>query len=138
MWKENQTDDSEIVKGLSGTYVDDLLCVGTSKFKEVASKTTRTFDMGDDEELPCSFTGFQLSRNEDVWLVMDQTTYLEAIKPISEEAEFSDFASLRMKLAWISHTKPDCAFEGSQLAQVTQEHLFKEKIKAIKRINRVF
>lgn len=40
---------------------------------------------------------------------------------LSPDATFSDFASIRMQLAWLSHTRPDVMFEVSQLTQVTSE-----------------
>lgn len=42
-----------------------------------------------------------------------------------------------MKLAWLSNTLPDCLFEISQLAQVTEAHFEDKHRDHIKRLNRV-
>ena len=43
---------------------------------------------------------------------------------------------MRMKLAWLSHTRPDCVYEISQLAQVTEDRFEKSKREEITRLNR--
>lgn len=52
------------------------------------------------------------------------------------DAPFPHFRSMRMKLAWLSNTRPDCLFEISQLAQVTEEKYRTEGSVVIRRINR--
>lgn len=54
-----------LLKGLSGTYVDDLLRCGNSKYRRLCKKTHQRFDMAQEEELPCTFTGFKLRRTDD-------------------------------------------------------------------------
>lgn len=43
---------------------------------------------------------------------------------------------MRMKLAWLANTRPDCMFEISQLAQVTDEMFSKDSVQHIKRLNK--
>ena len=63
--------------------------------------------------------------------------YIRHLVPLSSNATFSDFASLRMKLEWLAHTRPDVLFEVSQLTQI-KTHRFKEDSKEIiKRANTV-
>ena len=93
--------------------------------------------MAEDEDLLRSFTGFHHSGDTDCSLFMYQKCYLEREKPITDDATHSDFASLRMKLEWLSHTRTDCVSEVSQLAQMI-EKVFTEKPRTlVKRINRV-
>lgn len=54
-----------LLQGLSGTYVDDLLRCGNKAFSEIGKKTAETFEMAHEEHIPCTFTGFQLRRDDD-------------------------------------------------------------------------
>ncbi len=47
-----------VLVGLSGTYVDDMLRVGTPEFRTHTSATNKKFDMGADDESPCNLTDF--------------------------------------------------------------------------------
>ncbi len=44
-----------LLVGLSGGYVDDLLRTGSSDFRELSKKTNQRFQIGEEEELPCTF-----------------------------------------------------------------------------------
>ena len=52
------------------------------------------------------------------------------------DSNFSSFRSMQMKLAWLSHTRPDCMFEISQLVQVTEEKFMQNKRVLMKRPNK--
>ena len=41
-----------------------------------------------------------------------------------------------MKLAWLSHTRPDCLYEISQLAQITESVFVKAKSSYIRQLNK--
>lgn len=125
------------LKGLSGTYVDDMVRCGDAGFRKISHRTFERFEMDEDTEPPCTFTGFRLSRDNDGLLSLDQATYVrQKMSDLSADATFSDFASIRMKLAWLSHSRPDVMFEVSQLTQVTAD-MFKEKRQdLIKRANK--
>ena len=71
--------DGELV-GISGSYVDDLLRAGDDKFRKECRKTHEKFDMGEEEQLPCSFTGFYLQRNEDDSITQHQKGYLKQLE----------------------------------------------------------
>lgn len=128
--------DNQLI-GLSGTYVDDILRVGSEEFRMIASKTNNEFEMDDDKELPCTFTGFKLEKNEDGVLQLQQHDYLSQITVLPEDASFSDLASTRMKLAWLSHSRPDCLFEISQLTQITKDVFEQERRTLIRRTNKL-
>ena len=125
-----------LLKGISGGYVDDLIRTGDSSFKQLCSKTKRKFDMAEDQGLPCTFTGFSISRTVDNTIVQQQHEYLRRLEELPPDASFPHFRSMRMKLAWLSNTRPDCLFEISQLAQVTEEKYSTERSVVIRRINR--
>ena len=120
------------LKGLSVSYVDDLIRAGDQDFRKVSKRTCERFEMADDESLPCIFTGFRLELSERSSLSIDQHSYIKGILAPRLDARFSDFASLRMKLAWLTHTRPDCSYEVSQMAQVTTVRLDLELSKVIR------
>ena len=125
-----------VLKGLSGGYVDDLIRTGDEDFKELSKKTNERFDMAEDQKLPCSFTGFSLGFEKGRTIVQDQHEYLKKLEKLPLTASFSQFRSMRMKLAWLANTRPDCLFEISQLAQVTED-MFNQKPKQIlQRLNK--
>ena len=126
-----------LLKGLSGSYVDDLMRAGDADFKVHAKKTAEAFEMATDEEPPCDFTGFRLDVTEENTLTLDQHSYLNTIRPLGSDSEWFEFASLRMKLSWLTHTTPDCASEVSQMAQVTQEMFKRDKKPFIKRCKKL-
>ena len=126
-----------LLKGMSGSYVDDLMRAGDDDFKELAKKTASRFEMAKDEEPPCEFTGFHLDRADDGTLTMDQQAYVKTIRPLGMDASFSDLASVRMKLSWFTHTRPDCSYEVSQLAQVTKEQFEKDGKSIVRRCNKL-
>lgn len=51
-------------------------------------------------------------------------------------ASFSHFRSMRMRLAWLANSRPDCLFKISQLPQVTEEHFNASRGSIIRRLNR--
>lgn len=52
---------------------------------------------------PVSLTGFHLSRDETETVILDQTFYINKIKPMATYASFSNFRWSRMHFARISH-----------------------------------
>ena len=125
-----------LLRGLSGGYVDDLIRAGDSQFKIQCAKTHTLFEMSKDRSVPYTFTGFSLNKNNEGEFVQSQREYLKKLECLPTNAPFSDFRSMRMRLAWLSNTRPDCLFEVSQLAQVTEAR-FKASPKAwIRRLNK--
>ena len=126
-----------ILKGLSGGgYVDDLIRAGDNDFRDLSKKTNIRFDMGEDESIPCNFTGFALKRDADGDLSIDQHAYLRKLEELPPDASFSHFRSMRMRLAWLSNSRPDCLFEISQLAQVTEQMFTSCRRNVINRLNK--
>ena len=92
--------------------------------------------MGEDEHVPCTFSGFSLARGKDRSLEQNQHFYLQKLERLHLEASFSEFRSMRMRLAWLANTRPDCQFEISQLAQVTEDRYLAEQPTLVRRLNR--
>ena len=129
-------DDSGELIGLSGLYVDDLLRTGTPEFRKLCRMTNDKFDMAEDENVPFEFVGATFEREEDGTLIINQHRYLKRLEELQPDADFSQFRSMRMRLAWLANTRPDCLHEIAQLAQVSSEVFEAEKKQCIKRLNR--
>lgn len=67
---------------------------------------------------------------------MHQSQYLKNMEFIPYDSSFKQFSSMRMKLEWLANTRPDCLFEISQLAQVTEEKFDSQRASIIRRQNR--
>lgn len=126
----------EPLAGFSGSYVDDILLCSANAFTRHRLSTNKKFEMADDEGFPCTFTGFRLSYDSDQAVQLDQHRYDERITPLPEDGTFKDLASLRMQLAWLSHSSPDLLFEVSQLTQVTDDVFRESPISVTKQANR--
>lgn len=124
------------LKGLSGSYVDDLIRCGNKEFRELSKKTNERFEMAEESKLPSEFTGFVIDRDKDNNIVIDQNAYLRQLECLPMDASFGHFRSMRMKLAWLSNSRPDCLFDISQLAQVTEERFNESKGGTIRRLNK--
>lgn len=124
------------ISGLSGTYVDDLLRAGDDRFKELSQRTKNLFDMKPPSSLPCDFSGFHLLRNENSIVQQSQSNYMHKLEELRHDATFTDFRSMRMKLAWLSHTRPDCLFIISQLAQITESNFINTPSTFINQLNK--
>ena len=125
-----------LLKGILGGYVDDLIQTGDLSFKKLCLKTKRKFYMAEDQGLPCMFTGFSISRTLNNTIVQQQHEYLWRLDELPPDASFSHFRSIQMKLAWLSNTRPDCLFEISQLAQITEAKFSTDASLVIRLINR--
>ena len=123
--------------GLSGSYVDDMIRCGTQEFRRHCLSTNNRFDMADDEILPCTFTGFRLSYDSHHSVQLDQHRYVKMLRPLPEDGTYRDLASLRMQLAWLSHSRPDLLFEVSQLTQITADVFNETPISITKQANKV-
>lgn len=125
-----------LLQGLSGGYVDDLIRTGNKDFRALARKTSHKFEMAEDENLPCVFTGFSLKRQETKAIAQNQHDYLRRLEKKSSDCSFCTFRSMRMKLAWLSNTRPDCLFQISQLAQITEDMFEADRKRIIQQLNR--
>ena len=71
---------------------------------------------------------------------IDQDFYMSKIEQIPSNTEFSKFAYMRMKLAWLANTRPDIVLEISQTAHVTRtmyEKDIKQTFQTLKQGNKI-
>eukprot|EP00171_Calliarthron_tuberculosum_P004009 IDg4009t1 len=85
---------------------------------------------------PGTFSGFSLSKGDDGCVLQDQHFYLKKLEVLPLGASFTAFRSMRMKLAWLANTRPDCLFDISQLAQVTEDRFHSSRSGFIRQLNK--
>ena len=122
--------------GLSGSYVDDIIRCGTQKFKRHCLSTSERSEMSGDETIPCTFTGFRLSYDSHHAVQIDQHRYIEELRPLPEDGTYKDLASLRMQLAWLSHSRPGLLFDVPQLTQITRDAFDEYRARIIRQANK--
>lgn len=66
---------------------------------------------------------------------MHQKQYIDKLRQIGTK-QWKEFASLRAKLTWTVHTRPDIARGVAQSAQITREQLDKEGEESVSVLNR--
>ena len=127
-------EDDQII-GLNGSCANDLLRIETSEWMTLADATLERFETAGSDQYTLTFTGVYITEKQDM-LIIDQDFYLNKIEQIPSEAEFSKFAPMGMKIAWLANTRPDLAFEISQKAQVTRNIFEQDSSKHHKRLNK--
>ena len=93
--------------------------------------------MDPDARLLCSLTGFRLQLSSSGTLELHQQHYVNSFSTLPEDALFSAFSSMPMKMAWLAHSRPDCLYEISQLAQTTFLAYHEGPTTILKSINRL-
>ena len=112
-----------------------MLRAGKREFKKLSQITHKRFKTNGDEDLPLTFSGLHISRNNDGTLSVDQEYYNKKLEELDSPEDYSKFRSMRMRLAWMANTRPDMLLEISQIAQITLER-FKQGAQAHwKRLN---
>ena len=117
LFKEN------MLIGINGTYVDDLQRCGTPEFEEMCKLTHERFETTGTEDLPLTLTGFNIRPRPDDAFSIDQLFYHQKLETLEALPSWSSFRSMRTKLAWIAHSRPDLLVDISQLAQVAEQYL---------------
>jgi hypothetical protein len=124
------------LQGLIATYVDDLLQAGNTEFQKISESTLTKFQCRDREWDKTQFAGIEIETLTDGFEI-HQKRYLSKIKLMAKDGMFSDFRSLRARLAWATLSRPDIACAVAQSAQVNED-TFKDDPKThIKRLNAV-
>lgn len=113
-----------------------MLQSGTESFRRKCKTTKSRFDTKIKYALPIEFTGFNVERCSNERLTLDQKKYLRKLEELQDDANFSQFRSMRMKLGWLTNTRPDVLFEIAILAQVTDAQFKASKRDCLKHLNR--
>lgn len=82
-----------VCKGLSGSYVEDLLRTGEQDFRRVSKETNTRFEMAEDRMLPSEFCGFVIVIDNNGNFVIDQNSHLRRLGRMPTIVTFSHFKS---------------------------------------------
>ena len=85
--------------GINESYVDDALRAGTNEWKTRSDFTLERFETTGNQQASFIFAGMHITESDKMYHI-DQGFYMSKIEQIPSDAEFSDFASIGMKLAW--------------------------------------
>jgi Reverse transcriptase (RNA-dependent DNA polymerase) len=126
--------------GIAGTYVDDSLLSGNADFLKLSDMSQQKFNSRERQFDHFTFAGVDISTEDDGQFALSQTVYIRKLVVLPEEAIFPEFRSMRAKLSWLTHTRPEIAHFVNSAAQVTEEtfdlshvKLMNSTIKALKK-----
>ena len=122
---------------MNRSYMNDFPHAGKQKFKELCQKTHHSFEISGYDSLPLTFAGLTVSKRHEGFLSIDQTFYLGKLECLESTSSFSNFRSIRMRVAWIADTRPDLQFEISRLAEVTGGVFKQDATAHIKRLDTI-
>jgi Reverse transcriptase (RNA-dependent DNA polymerase) len=110
------------LQAMSGTYVDDLLRIGTPEARvEMETYLRETFDVKESETLPVTFTGMKLSRTDNNGFQISLSEYFQRLSPLPQRSIFELYRSFRAKLAWVVNARPDITCALSMAASMTKD-----------------
>ena len=92
----SQLEEDQLV-GINESYVDDLLLAGTDNWKILSNDTFKWFEATENQQTRFTFAKMHIIESENLYHI-DQDFYVSKIEQIPSDAEFSQFASMRMKL----------------------------------------
>jgi hypothetical protein len=82
------------------------------------------------------FAGMEIETCKSGFIV-HQREYISKLKPLSRSSDFAAFSSLRARLSWVTHSRPDVCCAVNQSAQVTQTRFDKEPATHISKLNKI-
>jgi hypothetical protein len=126
----------EKLSGLCATYVDYTLQAGDQKFVELSELIQRRFQCQPREWNDVEFAGVEIETKESEFVVHQQR-YISKLIPLSKDATFKQFRSLRAMLSWNTQTRPDVSCAVALAAQVTEDRYNGDPGEYIKQLNRV-
>eukprot|EP00171_Calliarthron_tuberculosum_P020826 IDg20826t1 len=71
--------------------MDDLLRCSSDHFHELSRKTHVSFQMGENEFVPCEFSGFFLSRDSSGCLLQHQNSYFRNLEKPPSKTSYTEF-----------------------------------------------
>ena len=122
------------LSGVAGTFVDDSLLAGDKNFQSHSSQTLTKFESRQREWDNINFIGCNLKMLETGEIQISQSEYLRKIQPVSKGSDYEEFRSMRARLAWICHSRPDICAAISMTAQITAASFNAEKITVLNKV----
>ena len=118
-----------------GVYVDDSLLAGNEKFQELTKATLEKFDSRKREWNILKFFGCTIETLEPGVFKISQPDYIFKLHLVPSDATFDQYRSLRAKVAWATHTRPDISCCANRAAQVVAEASGNVKDESVKLLN---
>ncbi len=78
---------------MNAYYVENMLRAGSTDFREHCRKRQSTFEMSEEDVIPCDFAGFKISGERDVG-----NQYLQTLDSLPAATTVPEFRSMQMKL----------------------------------------
>ena len=119
--------------GLTGIYVDDSIHSGTKDFIKLTDKTAKLFDSRGKEFNDTKFAGVSIKKDE-FRVHLHIKEFIDSLLEYSPVASFSDFRSLRAKLSWLVHVRPDICFATAMTSRVTETTFCEKSISTINKV----
>lgn len=113
--------------------MDDSLLCGNEKFLKETDKSLTKFESRNREMDNTLFAGVKIKTTSDGFS-LSQEHYTKCLRILPKDCTFSDFRSLRHKLAWLTHTRPEICCAVNMAAQVTEKSFNEDHIKAFNRV----
>jgi hypothetical protein len=82
------------------------------------------------------FAGTEIDKTEDGFIV-HQGEYCGKIPLLKPTSDFQEFSSIRARLTWATHTRPDICCAVNQAAQATQSRFEEDPTTCVKDINKI-
>jgi hypothetical protein len=109
-----------ILEGISGVYVDDVVQDGTAEFGRLTNQLSVNYNAKANIYGDIRIADIEFQRDK-YGIRVNQSQYLRSLRPLPTDASYKDFRSARMKLMWLVHSKPDVAYCAASAAQITAE-----------------
>ena len=119
--------------GLTGIYVDDSIHCGNKAFAKLTDETAKLFDSREKEFNNTKFAGVSIEK-DDSSFHLHMKEFLDSLSQLSKTASFKDFRSLRAKLAWLVHVRPDICCAVALASQVTEDTFCEKSVSVINKV----
>lgn len=120
---------------MSASYVDDVLQASDARTKtQLRRKLKDKFDITCTDTSRFIYTGIMIDSSNTELRRLSQAHYICKLQMVLPGASFDEYRSLRAKLMWTSHTRPDIACAVAMASQTTRETFSEESVLFLNRI----
>ena len=128
---------SESLVALSATYVDDVQQGSSRKLKTYIINTIKSnFDITCDDVAKFVYTSIICDSSNPMNRTLSQSHYIRQLHYLKGECSFDEYRSLRAKLIWATHTRPDIACAVSMASQTMRETFNQQEVTSLNMIIR--
>jgi hypothetical protein len=96
-----------ILEGISGVYVDDVVQDGTAEFGRLTNQLSVNYDAKANIYGDIRIADIEFQRDK-YGIRVNQSQYLRSLRPLPTDASYKDFRSARMKLMRVSAFEAGC------------------------------